>query len=132
MFPGDVGVIGCCCWPGGRGRAQLISAVTDIVGLSFFATDMATHKHPHITIKPLHFGDVLNQTAPIHNLDGHTSARCDGHDQFTLRKIEPVNYGNDARLLNNTCKCVGAAMPEIRIKSVSAATGDKADVVVTL
>lgn len=39
---GDAG--GGCCWPGGGGRAQLISAVTDIVGLSFFATlDMATH-----------------------------------------------------------------------------------------
>lgn len=39
---GDAG--GGCCWPGGSGRAQLISAVTDIVGLSFFATlDMATH-----------------------------------------------------------------------------------------
>lgn len=35
---------GGCCGPGGAGRAQLISAVTDIVGLSFFATlDMATH-----------------------------------------------------------------------------------------
>lgn len=52
--PGDVGVIGCCCWPGGRGRAQFMSAVTDIVGLSFFATDMATHKHPHITSNSLH------------------------------------------------------------------------------
>lgn len=47
---GGVGVIGCGGCPGCRGRAQLISAVTDIVGLSFFATlDMATHKHPHIT-----------------------------------------------------------------------------------
>lgn len=45
MLGAGAGVAGGgCCGPGGAGRAQLISAVTDIVGLSFFATlDMATH-----------------------------------------------------------------------------------------
>lgn len=87
---GGVGVIGCGGWPGGRGLAQLISAVTDMVGLSFFATlDMATHKHPHITSNPLHFSNVRNITAQIQDIHGPLSLQCGGHDQFTPRKITP-------------------------------------------
>lgn len=55
--------IGCCCCCGGdiRGQPLLINAVTDIVGLSFFATlDMTNHKHPHITKNSLHFSDCLD------------------------------------------------------------------------
>lgn len=52
----------CCCGLGVIGHALLINAVTDIVGLSFFATlDMATHKHPHITINSLHFSNGLRK-----------------------------------------------------------------------
>lgn len=51
---------GAACGGGGVGRAQLISAATDIVGLSFFATlDMATHEHPHITDTPLHYTPTI-------------------------------------------------------------------------
>ncbi|GBP23099.1 hypothetical protein EVAR_13119_1 [Eumeta japonica] len=54
------------------GRAQLISAVTDIVGLSFFAAlDMAKHQHPHIT-----------HTAPLRT---HAYGRHDGPRQHRYR-----------------------------------------------
>lgn len=60
---------GGCCGPGGLGRAQLMSAVTDIVGLSFFATlDMATHEHPHITALHLDRStSVLHTTTRLHH-----------------------------------------------------------------
>lgn len=57
-----------CCWCGAgvNGQALLISAVTDIVGLSFFATlDMTTHKHPHITRNSLHSVEGFVKTAQI-------------------------------------------------------------------
>lgn len=69
---GDAGG-GCCSVVGGApGRAQLISAVTDIVGFSFFAKlAIALHQHPHITTNTLHthytFSWNLQNTFSSHN-----------------------------------------------------------------
>lgn len=69
---GDAG--GGCSGPGGAGRAQLIRAVTDIVGFSFFATlDMATYEHPHITKTPLHLADKSFQRNCTQNLFSFTA-----------------------------------------------------------
>lgn len=85
---GVIGVGGVCgCGVGGICLAQplLMSAVTDIVGLSFFAKlDMTTHKHPHIT--------KHNTTpVPIIKLNSqHTGARHGCHERFADTKL--VNY----------------------------------------